>query len=98
VDLGESASVQGVALGLVGYGTDVQVRVSEELQDDPDLWTKLVAIDNAGPNIELRAPRPVTGRYVLIWLTGLPLTEDSTSYRGGISNITVLGSPPVEAD
>jgi hypothetical protein len=98
VDLGETASVQGVALGLVGYGTDVQVRVSEELQDDPDLWTKLVAIDNAGPNIELRAPRPVTGRYVLIWLTGLPLTEDSTSYRGGISNITVLGSPPVEAD
>ncbi len=94
VDLGETASVQGVSLGLVGYGTDVQVRVSEELQADPDLWTKLVAIDNAGPNIELRAPRPVTGRYVLVWLTGLPLTEDSEAYRGGISNITVLGTIP----
>lgn len=98
VDLGESASVQGVSLGLVGYGTDVQVRVSEDLQDDPDLWTKLVSIENAGPNIELRAPRPVTGRYVLIWLTGLPLTEDSEAYRGGISNVTVIGSPPLEAD
>jgi hypothetical protein len=96
VDLGETASVQGVSLGLVGYGTDVQVRVSEDLQADPDLWTKLVAIDNAGPNIELRAPRPVTGRYVLVWLTGLPLTEDSGAYRGGISNIAVLGTVAVE--
>lgn len=93
VDLGASTSVQGVALGLVGYGTDVQVRVSEELQSDPDLWTKLVAIDNAGPIIELRAPRPVTGRYVLIWLTGLPLTKDAKAYRGGIANISVIGAP-----
>lgn len=101
VDLGETASVKGVSLGLVGYGTDVQVRVSEDLQADPDLWTKLVAIDNAGPNIELRAPRPVTGRYVLVWLTGLPLTEDSEAYRGGISNISVLGTidnEPRESD
>ena len=98
VDLGESASVQGVTLGLVGYGTDVQVRVSEDLQADPDLWTKLVSIDNAGPNIELRAPRPVTGRYVLVWLTGLPLTEDSESYRGGISDITVFGTPKEVTD
>ena len=96
VDLGESAAVQGVSLDLVGFGTDVQVRVSEDIQPDPDLWTKLVSIDNAGPQIELRAPRPVTGRYVLIWLTGLPLAADAEKFQGGISNVTVLGALATE--
>ncbi|MCF8540124.1 MAG: hypothetical protein K9G12_07560 [Candidatus Nanopelagicales bacterium] len=93
VDLGEQVNVQGVALNLVGYGTDVQVRVSDEVQPDPDLWTKLVSIDNAGPQIDLRAPRPVTGRYVLIWLTGLPATDNPEVFQGGISNISVMGTP-----
>lgn len=93
VDLGESASVQGVSLGLAGFGTDLQVRVAEEVLPDPDLWTKLVSIDNAGPQIDLRAPRPVNGRYVLIWLTGIPATEDGVGYRGGISDLRVFGTP-----
>ena len=96
VDLGESVPVQGVSLGLVGYGTDLQVRVSEDIQADPDLWTKLVSIDQAGPQIDLRAPRPVTGRYVLIWFTGIPPTESGDAFQGGISNITVLGTPDTQ--
>lgn len=92
VDLGKSASVQGVSLGLQGFGTDLQVRVAEEILPDPDLWTKLVSIDNAGPQIDLRAPRPVTGRYVLIWLTGLPATETGDGYIGGINDLRVFGT------
>lgn len=96
VDLGESASVQGVSLGLAGFGTDLQVRVAEEILPDPDLWTKLVSIDNAGPQIDLRAPRPVNGRYVLIWLTGIPATENGDGYRGGISDLRVFGTPDTQ--
>jgi len=96
VDLGESLSVQGVSLSLVGFGTDIQVRVSEDIQADPDLWTKLVSIDNAGPQIDLRAPRPVTGRYVLVWLTGIPPTRNGTKYQGGISDVTVFGTPTTD--
>lgn len=92
VDLGETASVQGVSLGLVGFGTDVQVRVSDDILPDPDLWTKLVSIDNAGPQIDLRAPRPVNGRYVLIWLTGIPATDSGNAFRGGISDLRVFGT------
>ncbi len=92
LDLGEAVDVTGVSLGLVGYGTDLQVRVSNEILPDPDLWTKLVSIDDAGPQIDLRAPRPVTGRYVLIWLTGIPPTESGAKFQGGITSASVFGA------
>lgn len=92
LDLGEQADVTGVSLGLVGYGTDLQVRVSNEILPDPDLWTKLVSIDDAGPQIDLRAPRPVSGRYVLIWLTGIPPTESGEKFQGGITSASVFGA------
>ncbi len=92
LDLGQSADVTGVSLGLVGYGTDLQVRVANEILPDPDLWTKLVSIDNAGPQIDLRAPRPVTGRYVLIWLTGIPQMENGEKFQGGITSASVFGT------
>lgn len=92
LDLGEQADVTGVSLGLVGYGTDLQVRVSNEILADPDLWTKLVSIDDAGPQIDLRAPRPVSGRYVLIWLTGIPPTKNGERFQGGITSASVFGT------
>jgi len=90
LDLGEEADVTGVSLGLIGFGTDLQVRVANEILPDPDLWTKLVSIDNAGPQIDLRAPRPVTGRYVLIWLTGIPPTENGKKFQGGVTSASVF--------
>lgn len=92
LDLGEAADVTGVSLGLVGYGTDLQVRVAKEILPDPDLWTRLVSIDDAGPQIDLRAPRPVTGRYVLIWLTGIPPRENGDRFQGGITSVSVFGT------
>ncbi len=92
LDLGEEADVTGVSLGLVGYGTDLQVRIANEILPDPDLWTKLVSIDNAGPQIDLRAPRPVSGRYVLIWLTGIPPRENGDKFQGGITSASVFGT------
>ena len=94
LDLGESAAVTGVSLGLLGYGTDLQVRVADEILPDPDLWTRLVSIDDAGSQIELRAPRPVTGRYILIWLTGIPPMENGDRFQGGITSVSVFGTAP----
>lgn len=96
-DLGQESDVTGVSLGLVGYGTDLQVRVANEILPDPDLWTKLVSIDDAGPQIDVRAPRAVTGRYVLIWLTGIPPMENGDRFRGGIVSASVFGSTPSES-
>jgi hypothetical protein len=97
LDLGQEADVTGVSLGLVGYGTDLQVRVANEILPDPDLWTRLVSIDDAGPQIDLRAPRAVTGRYVLIWLTGIPPKENGDRFQAGIASASVFGATVSES-
>jgi hypothetical protein len=35
----------------------------------------------------VRSPRPVTGRYVLVWFTKLPASGNG--YRGGLTEITL---------
>lgn len=101
LDMGGPVTVNAINLGLSGFGTDVDVRVSDEIQRDPALWTDLVSIDAAGPLIDLRAPRPVTGRYVLVWLSGLPRisgTAEKGSYAGGIASVSVRGTAGAPVD
>lgn len=89
LDLGSPQAVSAVKLGLVGNGTDVQVRVANRQLADPEEWPLLAEAQGAGEEIELRAPRPVTGRYVLIWITGLPMVDGS--YLAGIRDVVVRG-------
>lgn len=101
LDMGEPVAVSSITLGMVGFGTDIDVRMSDEIQRDPDLWTEVVSIDAAGPLTELRAPRPVTGRYVLVWLSGLPRVSggiDDGQYEGGIASVSVRGRVAATAD
>jgi hypothetical protein len=93
LDLGESRDVQQVTLGLVGIGSNVDVRVADSILADPALWTPLASAAGAKESIELRAPRPVTGRYVLIWLSRVPPAVDSGAgvYQGGIKTVAVSG-------
>jgi hypothetical protein len=44
----------------------------------------------AANEIDLRAPRPVVGQYVLLWFTGLPLA-DTGGYVGGVREALVRG-------
>jgi hypothetical protein len=100
-DMGEPVSVSSLSLGLVGFGTDVDVRVSDEIQRDPDLWTEVVSIDAAGLITDIRIARPVIGRYVLVWLTGLPRVsgnEESGKYAGGVASVTLRGTIPASTD
>ena len=39
--------------------------------------------------VTLRLPRPVTTRYVLVWLTEIP--AEGGGFQGGIAEATVLG-------
>lgn len=89
LDLGSPRPVSSVELGLVGNGTDVEVRVANQQLEDPADWPLLAAAEGAGEEITLRAPRPVTGRYVLVWITRLPLVDGS--YQGGVRNVVVRG-------
>lgn len=94
VDLGMPMNITAVNLALRGYGSDVQVRVADEIQREPDLWTPFVQVAKVGPEIELRAPRPVRGQYVLVWLDSLPRDPGSTDrFTGGIGQIQVFATP-----
>ncbi len=79
VDLGSPKQLSTIDLDLVGFGTDVDIRVADQILDDPDLWTDFASVNDAGPEITLRSPRSVTGQYVLIWFTGLPVIPESTT-------------------
>lgn len=86
VDLGEPRPIQSALLSFFGTGTSVQIRVSNDIQPDPALWSSLATVEGAGEQIEIRSPRPVTGRYVLVWLTKLP--SSGSGYRGGLKEVT----------
>ncbi|MEI6363168.1 MAG: hypothetical protein WCP95_13645 [Actinomycetes bacterium] len=93
LDLGQARDVQQVSIKPVGIGTSVDVRVADSILGDPALWTPLAATSSSKDVIDLRSPRPVTGRYVLIWLTRLPPAPDAGPgiYQGGIKSVTVSG-------
>jgi len=101
VDLGSPKQLATVELDLIGFGTDLDVRVADQILDDPDLWTEFASVNDAGPEIVLRSPRSVIGQYVLIWLTGLPVIPDTTNtddprYQGGIRQVSITGTDPRE--
>lgn len=93
LDLGQPRDVQQVSLGLVGKGSNLDVRVADRILADPALWTSLATAAGARERIDVRAPRPVTGRYVLVWFTRVPPSMDVSSglYQGGVRSVVVSG-------
>ncbi len=93
LDLGAPQDVQEVALRLVGRGSDVTVAVSDQINPDPALWTPLASAVGARERLTVRAPRPVNGRYVLIWFTQVPPAEELGTgiYQGGVRRVEVRG-------
>ena len=85
-DLGEPRPIQSALLSFDGIGTSAQIRVSNDIQPDPALWSSVASVEGAGEQIEIRSPRPVTGRYVLVWFTKLP--DGGSGYRGGLKEVT----------
>ena len=90
LDLGASRPVSAVRLSLVGRGTDLSIRTSDQASDDPVKFARFASASGVPSEIILRSPTPVSTRYVLIWLTRLPALPDG-GYQGGISNVAILG-------
>lgn len=90
IDLGASRPVSAVRLSLVGSGTDLEIRTSDRVTDDPTTFTRFGGATGAPDEITVRSPKPVSTRYVLVWLTRVPSLADS-GYQGGIREVAVLG-------
>jgi hypothetical protein len=89
LDLGAAHDVASVDLTTVGSPTSVSVYVS------PANPPNLVGLDVAGraqltgTHDTISLDQPVTGRYVVVWLTKLPAV--SGGFRGGIAEAVVKG-------
>ncbi len=90
VDLGADRPVRAVALNLVGLGTDLSILASDDPTAPPEKWTPMgMDATAASDSVLLRIPRPVTTRYLLVWITQVPSVDGS--YQGGIAEIHVRG-------
>ena len=49
----------------------------------------LASVEKAGAVLPLRVPKPVTTRYLLVWITELPSVDGR--FQGGVADVKVLG-------
>lgn len=87
VDLGAPRQITSVDLKLVGANSDVEVLLANKRFTDPAKYRTFARVTGAGSRILLRSPRPMSGRYVLVWFTRLPWIDGG--YRGGVRSIVV---------
>ena len=93
VDLGLSTEVGAVRLRLVGHGTSVELRAAAKRGAQADDYVTVAHADHVGVLVTLRPDEgPLRVRYLLIWLTSLPLAPDGVDYQGGVAEIEVYRS------
>jgi putative peptidoglycan lipid II flippase len=89
LDLGAPRPVSAVDLRLLGNGTDVAILATDNPAKEPSTMRSLAEVTGTGNAIVLRWPRPVTTRYLIVWLTAIP--PQGTRYQGGVAEVKVLG-------
>ncbi|MFD6279185.1 serine/threonine protein kinase [Streptomyces sp. NPDC060209] len=87
LDLGKVQQVGNVEVSFLG-STSVELRSTEDssFPQLPGGFTKVA--NGSGTKVSLKPDKPVQARYLLVWLTKLPLSDDG-NYRGKISDIKV---------
>ncbi|WP_405536348.1 protein kinase family protein [Streptomyces sp. NBC_00075] len=89
LDLGKVQDVGKVTVSFVG-DTSVELRAaSSDSGSEPtsfDAYSKVA--EGSGTSVALSPDKAVKSRYLLIWLTKLPLTNEGT-YRGRVADIKV---------
>ncbi|MEU7510867.1 protein kinase family protein [Streptomyces sp. NPDC042898] len=90
LDLGTAQEISSVDLSFMGH-TSVELRTApadaSSAPSTPDAFT--TQADGSGSNVTLKPTKPVTTRYVLVWLTELPTNDGG--YRGKLAEIKILG-------
>ncbi|MEU9763056.1 protein kinase family protein [Streptomyces sp. NPDC047985] len=95
VDLGSVQNIRGVEIEMFRGGQKAEVLAAapdatapSSLADFPQHLTKL---ETVGSELKQTLDKPVRARFVLVHITELPSDGTSDGYRGGISEISVLG-------
>ncbi|WP_285570637.1 protein kinase family protein [Streptomyces sp. RTGN2] len=95
VDLGSVKDVSGIDVTMYRSGQKTEVLAADENASAPsslsDFPQRLTPLATAGSSLKESLAKPVRTRYVLIHVTELPQDDTGSGYRGGISEISVLG-------
>ncbi|MFH0243345.1 serine/threonine protein kinase [Streptomyces sp. HK10] len=90
LDLGESRQISTVKVGFRGSTSADFLAADEDTAQLPGSLNGFSKVSSgSGTEVELKAKKPIRTRYVLVWLTELPLTEEG-NYRGRITEVEVL--------
>lgn len=89
LDLGETAEVSTVDVTLVGAPTDLSVYVTDQAPTDVAGLTAAGSASADGPRARVDLDSPVSGRFVVVWLTGIP--EIPGGFRGEVAEVVVRG-------
>ncbi|MFF6885182.1 protein kinase family protein [Streptomyces sp. NPDC012421] len=91
LDLGKEQEVDSVDVSFLGQ-TSVELRTAapgtSSTPTSLDAFT--TQAKETGSQVALKPAKPVTTRYVLVWLTDLPVSETG-NYRGKVTEIKVMG-------
>lgn len=95
VDLGSVQDVYGVDVAMYRGGQKVQVLAGGEDVSSPaglsDFSQRITELGQTGSNVKAALDKPVRTRYVLIHITELAPDVSANEFRGGISEIKVIG-------
>jgi serine/threonine protein kinase len=88
VDLGSPTAVSRVEVALTSPGVDLQLRAADAAGSSADDFPVLAEQRDSETLVRLAPPTPVTARYWLVWLTGLP--ADGDRFAAGISELAFV--------
>ncbi|MFF2327577.1 MULTISPECIES: protein kinase family protein [unclassified Streptomyces] len=95
VDLGSVQNIGGIEVTMYRSGQKAEVLAADASTSAPsslsDFSQRLTKLETVGSDLKKTLDQPVRARYVLIHLTELPSDGTGDGYRGGISEISVLG-------
>jgi hypothetical protein len=86
LDLGEAKEVNALKVLTAGGDHSFAVYASDEAAPDVASLTSLAKLDNVTGEVLLEFSKTVTNRYLLLWVTDVPLANGG-SYQGGIANL-----------
>jgi nucleoid-associated protein YgaU len=95
VDLGSVKTVSGVDIAMYRGGQKAEVLAAPENASSPsslsEFSRRITELDSVGEHLKTTLDEPVRTRYVMVRITELPPDGSPGLFRGGITEIKVLG-------
>jgi hypothetical protein len=89
LDLGKAVDVTAVKVRFLASGQDATIYVTDSATPDIATATQLGSFTSGDTSVTVTGDKPLSGRYVVIWLTKVPQIPTG-SYQGSIAEVTVL--------